>query len=109
MDNNNYKNATWDDIIFEGRNKSYGAYQLRQAVEKNKLRGVLIATALFLFIVLSSQFNLFSFLTSKKTEKEISLEMTNVELPPPPPPVEAPPPPPPPPPVRPTIKFVEMI
>lgn len=109
MDNTNYKNASWNDIIFEGRNKDYGAYELRHLVEKNKLRGILIALAAFLFIVFSSQFKIFSFLTSNKKEKVVSLEMTNVELPPPPPPVEAPPPPPPPPPVRPTIKFVEMI
>jgi protein TonB len=110
MNNTNYNDASWDDIIFEGRNKDYGAYQLRRQTEKNKLRGVLIAIAAFLFIVFSSQFHLFSFLASSKKEKEVSLEMTNVELPPPPPPpVEAPPPPPPPPPVRPTIKFVEMI
>jgi protein TonB len=110
MENTNYNNATWDDIIFEGRNKAYGAYQLRKVIEKNKLRGILISVGLFLFIVFASQFNIFSFLTSNKKEKEISLEMTDVQLPPPPPPpVEAPPPPPPPPPVRPTIKFVEMI
>lgn len=109
MENTNYKNASWDDIIFEGRNKAYGAYELRKISDRHKLRGIAIALLAFLFIVLSSQFKIFSFLTSSKKEKEVSLEMTNVELPPPPPPVEAPPPPPPPPPVRPTIKFVEMI
>jgi periplasmic protein TonB len=110
MENMNYKNAPWDDIIFEGRNKSYGAYELRKIAEKHTLRGVIIAVLVFLFFVLSSQFKIFSFLTAGKKEKEVSLEMTNVELPPPPPPPpDAPPPPPPPPPVRPTIKFVEMI
>lgn len=109
MENINYKGTPWDDIIFEGRNKSYGAYELRKLTEKNQTRGIIIAVVLFLAVVLSSQFKIFSFLTSKKAEKEVSLEMTNIDIPPPPPPVEAPPPPPPPPPVRPTIKFVEMI
>ncbi|HQO90297.1 MAG TPA: hypothetical protein PKX72_10270, partial [Chitinophagales bacterium] len=105
MENINYKGTPWDDIIFEGRNKSYGAYELRKLTEKNQTRGIIIAVVLFVAVVLSSQFKIFSFLTSKKAEKEVSLEMTNIDIPPPPPPVEAPPPPPPPPPVRPTIKF----
>lgn len=109
MANTEYKNVRWDDIIFENLNKAYGAYELRQVINKHTLRGILIALGIFLFIVLSTQFQIFSFLTSSKKDKEVSLEMTNVELPPPPPPVTAPPPPPPPPPVRPTIKFVEMI
>ena len=100
----------YDDIIFEGRNKDYGAYQLRHVVGKNTLRGVLMAIALFLFVVFSAQYHIFSFLASAKKDKEVSIQMSDIELPPPPPPpLNAPPPPPPSPVVRPTIKFVEMI
>lgn len=109
MANTEYKNVDWDDIIFENLNKSYGAYELRKVINKHTLRGILIALGVFLFIVLSTQFHIFSFLTSSKQDKEVNLQMTDVELPPPPPPIATPPPPPPPPPVRPTIKFVEMI
>lgn len=106
-----YRKLSMDEIVFEKRNKEYGAFQLRKIIDRHKLTGLLVAIGLFAFVVLSSQFNLFSFLTKNKKEKEVNIEMTDVDLPPPPPPpVDAPPPPPPPPPpVRPTIKFVEMI
>ncbi|MDB5228808.1 MAG: TonB family protein [Bacteroidota bacterium] len=109
MENINYNKATWDDIIFEGRNKDYGAYELRQITDRHKLRGIIIAVLVFVAVILAAHYDLFSKLSFGKKEKEIDLTMTDVNLPPPPPPVEAPPPPPPPPPVRPTIKFVEMI
>ncbi len=106
-----YRKMSMDEIVFEKRNKEYGAFQLRKVIDRHKLTGLLVAIGVFAFVVLSSQFNLLSFLTKNNKEKEVNIEMTDVDLPPPPPPpVDAPPPPPPPPPpVRPTIKFVEMI
>ena len=106
-----YRKMSMDEIVFEKRNKEYGAFQLRKIIDRHKLTGLLVAVGVFTFVVLSSQFNLLSFLTKSNKEKEVNIEMTDVDLPPPPPPpVDAPPPPPPPPPpVRPTIKFVEMI
>ncbi|MBK6274839.1 MAG: hypothetical protein IPF58_09125 [Saprospirales bacterium] len=106
-----YKKLSMDEIVFEQRNKSYGAFELRQLIDRHKIKGLLIAIAFFTFVVLASQFKIFAFLGKLTKEKEVNIEMTDVELPPPPPPpVDAPPPPPPPPPpVRPTIKFVEMI
>ncbi len=106
-----YKKLSMDEIVFEQRNKSYGAFELRQLIDRHKVKGLLIAVAFFTFVVLASQFKIFAFLGNLTKEKEVNIEMTDVELPPPPPPpVDAPPPPPPPPPpVRPTIKFVEMI
>ena len=93
-----------DEIVFEQRNKSYGAFELRQLIDRHKIKGLLIAIAFFTFVVLASQFKIFAFLGKLTKEKEVNIEMTDVELPPPPPPpVDAPPPPPPPPPpVRPT-------
>ena len=106
-----YRKMSMDEIVFEKRNKEYGAFQLRKIIDRHKLTGLLVAVGVFTFVVLSSQFNLLSFLTKSNKEKEVNIEMTDVDLPPPPPPpVDAPPPPPPPPPpVRPTIKFEEMI
>lgn len=106
-----YRKLSMDEIVFEKRNKAYGAFELRKLVDKHKLTGLLVAVAFFTFVVLASQFKIFSFISKLTEEKEVNIEMTDVDLPPPPPPpVDAPPPPPPPPPpVRPTIKFVEMI
>lgn len=110
MGNIDYKKASMDDIVFEGRNQEYGAYELRKLIPKHSRKALIAAVIIFLFFTFASFFNLTSIFQGKKKEKEVSLEMTDVQLPPPPPPpVAAPPPPPPPPPVRPTIKFVEMI
>src|SRR5690349_9896883 len=39
---------SWDDLIFEGRNKEYGAYVIRKSYDDNVVKGCLIA---FLFVV----------------------------------------------------------
>ncbi|MFB9864054.1 energy transducer TonB [Rufibacter immobilis] len=41
--------ATLDDMIFEGRNKAYGAYVLRKLYDRHISQAVLYAIALFLF------------------------------------------------------------
>ena len=110
MSNIDYKNASWDDMVFENQNKEYGAYVLRKLVNKNTLKGFLYTMSGFLVLMLLLKLNIFS--NIGKNEKVVDLEMTDVILEETPPPVEAappPPPPPPPPPVRPTVKFVEMI
>jgi len=111
MDNQKFNNATWDDMVFEGHNKDYGAYVLRQLVNKNTLRAFAVTSVVFLLFVGASQLKVFKNI-GKKKDKEVLLEMTDVEIEAPPPVEEAPsppPPPPPPPPVRPTIKLVELI
>ena len=37
----------WIDIVFEGRNKTYGAYQLRQENSKTTGRALIIGTLVF--------------------------------------------------------------
>lgn len=58
---NIYLESTIEDIIFEDRNKSYGAYQLRQETNRN-LKG-----ALLIAILLTSAFSAYS-LSDKKIE-----------------------------------------
>ncbi|MBK7957278.1 MAG: energy transducer TonB [Bacteroidetes bacterium] len=98
------------DVLFETRNKSYGAYDLRVTYSKRIKRGAMIMF-LFLFVVvggyLISKFvNPADFLP----KKERVVDITELQAPPPmdetaPPP----PPPPPPPPVQSTIKFVPPV
>ncbi len=40
-----------DDIIFENRNKDYGAYMLRRNYNKNMVSAIIIAIVIFLFFV----------------------------------------------------------
>ena len=98
------------DIIFQHRNKSYGAYQLRRDYNKYLMRafglGLLFLLLLFMLPRLVSAVS--GALAEKPVEVEIEMsappDLTN-EPPPPPPP----PPPTPPPPTRTTVQFVPPI
>ena len=41
----------WLDVVFAGRNKAYGAYELRKENPKNTNKSLVIAIALFVFVV----------------------------------------------------------
>jgi len=103
--------APLDDIIFEGRNKEYGAYFLRQIYEKHLTKAFLIAASLG--ILTFAGFKIAESPLLKKTEKPVAIEV-QLEEPPPLDPNE-PPPPPPPPPIEPppppvaTVKFVPPV
>lgn len=54
MESEIYELVRLDDIVFEGRNKAYGAYQLRQAYYSHLFKASFLATALvFLLLGLS--------------------------------------------------------
>ncbi len=102
-------NVTLDDIVFEGRNQSYGGYMLRKIYQSIVWRSLAIGGAIFLLA-----FGIMQVITTAEdTEEAVDVVADLANLPPPPPvdPNEPPPPPPPPAPPPPkvaTIKFVEM-
>jgi protein TonB len=98
MEPNRILSADILDLLFEDRNKAYGAYELRKSYNKRITVALLVTAGLLLFIFLSS------FLANKMTATEADLKIDEVELknvqeepppaePPPPPPPETPPPP----------------
>ncbi|GEM54663.1 energy transducer TonB [Flavobacterium branchiophilum] len=98
----------WLDVVFEGRNKSYGAYDLRTKSPKTTAIALLCGAALFSFAVAAPGLlgDLFDGLA--KEDDTIDQKITTVKLPPKEKPKEAlPPPPPPPPPVQDQVKFVK--
>ncbi|MBC6991392.1 energy transducer TonB [Hymenobacter jejuensis] len=114
MDNAQLATASFDDIVFEGRNKAYGAYVLRRLYSSHITRALLIAVALFALFV---SFPLIARMFSPKEDVQAAKNLKVNELmeappldetkpPPPPPPPEAPPPPPP---KLSTIKFVPPV
>lgn len=105
-----YSGVSMDDIVFEGRNKEYGAYELRQINYRYALISLAIAISTYILVVLLSQVE-FKLSQKNKEEIDVSVKTTQVELPEELPDIEAPPPPPPPPPPpeAPQIKFVEMV
>ena len=93
-------NQNWIDIVFEGRNKEYGAYQLRKQNNRNTNKAMIIG-GLFFIIAVSTPVILkyIEGLNSDNVEKVKETEVILSTPPPvdekkvpPPPPVEPPPP-----------------
>ena len=114
MDNAQIAKASLNDIVFEGRNKAYGAYVLRRLYQRHVTRALIIATAVFALLVF---FPLIAQYLKDKLPKEAKKNLQENVLmdappldetkpPPPPPPPEAPPPPPP---KLSTIKFTPPV
>ena len=106
MDVNKILNADILDIIFDGKNKQYGAYDLRKTYNGRLTKALLLTAALALLIFLSSVFA--NMIGKNKVAKLDVLDTQMAEIkkdaPPPPPPPPPPPAPPPPPEIK-QIKF----
>lgn len=98
MDVNKILSADFLDILFEGRNKEYGAYELRKTYNKRIITAIVGMLALCLLLFLGS---LLANATKKKTEAKIivqDVELADVreekkpDVPPPPPPPKVEPP-----------------
>ena len=95
------------DIIFEGKNKSYGAYQLRKNYNKTLTKALIITGSILLLVFLASILgNYINDRADKKTFDVVDTQMAEIKKdePPPPPPPPPPPTPPPPPEVN-QVKF----
>jgi protein TonB len=91
----------WIDIVFAGRNKEYGAYQLRKENVKNTNKAIIIGGLLFSLAIASpiiiKYLQGFAPGDIKKKEKLTEVVLAtpppvDEKAPPPPPPVEPPPP-----------------
>ena len=51
MNNAQLAAASFDDIVFDGRNKGYGAYELRGLYQRHVSRALVIATTIFALLV----------------------------------------------------------
>lgn len=91
------KNLSLDEIVFENRNKEYGAYDLRTTYPKILTRSFLIGTALFLVMALTPFIYLKIQQMNAKDKQEVDAKLINVlqedkiieeveKTPPPPPP-----------------------
>ena len=99
MDVNKILSTDLLDLVFEGRNKEYGAYELRSNYNKRLTTAMLITAALMLLLVLGS------FIMKTVSDNKGKVEVKEVQLadikqeeqknePPPPPPPPKPPDPP---------------
>ncbi|HVX28789.1 MAG TPA: energy transducer TonB [Parafilimonas sp.] len=96
MEANKILSSDFLDILFEGRNKEYGAYELRKAYNKRMIRAIIIMLAICLIISIITVVakTVGSHAPPKMNVQDVQLE--NIKQP-----KETPPPPPPPPPKEP--------
>lgn len=98
----------WLEIVFDGRNKSYGAYDLRKSVTKNSFKAFIIGTLVFGLAV--SIPNILRMLPdSSANDDALNVKITTVKMPPKDKPKDNLPPPPPPPPKVDQVKFVKPV
>ncbi len=95
MESNQINSSNYLDILFRGKNKKYGAYQLRQGYNSRMRNATIIAV-----VSISVLLFLAAFASREDTESQ-KLVLKEVELGEPPPMDKNEPPPPPPPPVEP--------
>ena len=99
METNKILSADILDILFEGKNKEYGAYELRKTYNKRITLALIITAVIALLIFVGSVVakNIEDNNSTKLLEvKDLSLEQVQKEdkpPPPPPPPLKLPPPP----------------
>ena len=114
MDNAQIAKASLNDIVFEGRNKAYGAYVLRRLYQRHVTRALIIGTAvlaLLVFFPLIAQYlkDKMPKEPKKNLQENVLMDappLDDTKPPPPPPPPETPPPPPP---KLTTIKFTPPV
>lgn len=97
---------SWISLVFEGRNKEYGAYDLRKSSVRNAGFAVLISVSLFA-LALSMPMIIKMFGKDDTADEKVKIAVDVELLAPPPIDPNEPPPPPvePPPPLKTTIKF----
>jgi len=100
MDPQQILNADFDDLVFENRNKSYGAYDLRKKYQRHVLLALLIALAIYV-LGFSMPYILEILRPAPKANPVKIIKVTELSEPPPidkntppPPPPDLPPPPP---------------
>ncbi len=100
----------WLDIVFEGRNKSYGAYELRRENSNTNLKALVIGAVVFAFAVATPIIADFISKATSSTDEGLHDRITAIKLPP----KEEKPkedlkPPPPPKPKEDVVKFVKPV
>ena len=99
-------NQEWIDVVFRGRNKAYGAYELRKENPRNTNRALLIGVVAFVLLISAKTIiNKLEGFIPKADEK---IKVTDVVIPPPPVDQTKKPPPPPPEPPKPKIDQVRF-
>lgn len=97
----------WIDVVFAGRNKAYGAYELRQESPRNTNKAMIFGIAVFVLLISAN--TIYNIIVGFIPAAPVKVKITDVVLlkPPPVDPAKKPPPPPPEPP-KPRVNQVKF-
>ncbi|MBC7412080.1 MAG: TonB family protein [Bacteroidia bacterium] len=100
----------WVELVFDGRNKKYGAYEMRKSAGRNTFLGIIISLALAVSAIVGPRIVAALSDLIPEEEKFKNTEVVTMEEPPPLDEKEPPPPPvEPPPPLKSTVKFTPPV
>jgi protein TonB len=102
-------NKQWLDIVFEGRNKSYGAYELRKKNNNTSMIAFFIGACVFALAVATPKIAELIGGSGDDDSANLDTKITTVKMPPKEKPKENLPPPPPPPPKVDQVKVVKPV
>ena len=98
----------WLEIVFEGRHKGYGAYELRASNPRTTARAMIIGAVIFSFAIAAPLiYDMLPDMSDADANRDVKI--TTIKLPPKEKPKENLPPPPPPPPKVDQVKFVKPV
>ncbi len=82
MSNINLQNSNWLELVFQDKNKAYGAYQLRQENDKTTLKALVLTSGFVLGACLLASFTTKNDVTSPHTiiEKDNIIRVSNVHI-----------------------------
>ena len=89
MEANKILGADVLDIIFEGKNKEYGAYQLRKSYKKTLTKALIITGSALLLIVIGTVLASVIEDSNKKTFDTLETQLAEIKAEEPPPPLPA--------------------
>jgi protein TonB len=99
MSNEKIKAPAFDDIVFESRNKEYGAYRLRKKYSRNVLISMLLGIIILATAIITPYLNAKALeKRQQRVERQVEIKLENLDQPnetvvppppPPPPPQEA--------------------
>ena len=99
------KAPPFDDIVFETRNKEYGAYKIRKKYNRNVMIAILIGTIIVGTAIITPYLKASADVNrAKRAERQVEIKMENLDQPQ----ENVEPPPPPPPPVE-TVKQIQYV
>lgn len=101
-------NRQWIEVVFTGRNKAYGAYELRKDNAKTTNKSLIIGSILFILVISAPLIIKYIKGMAPEEEQAKTIETEVVLTPPPPVDEQAPPPPPPAEPPRPKVDQVRF-